>query len=119
MNQKKLNVLVRIFSLAMITVMMFSTLAYATFKDIKPNTSTAMDKATGIEAIKNVLGIIQVIGFIIAIGIIIYIGIKYLMASAAEKADLKGNLVKYLIGAVLVAGGPVIVSVIFNAVSGN
>ena len=51
-----------------------------------------------------ILGYIQWVGYAIAIGMLIYIGIKYTMASASEKADLKGYMIKYVIGAVLISG---------------
>ena len=41
-------------------------------------------------------------GYAIAIGMLVYIGIKYIMASANEKADLKNALIKYVIGAVII-----------------
>ena len=44
-----------------------------------------------------ILGNIQWIGYAIAIGMLIYIGIKYTMASASEKADLKGYMIKFVI----------------------
>ena len=113
MSKKGLKIAMRIFSMAMIIAMVLSTVAFA-YEDITPSQPTEYSSNT---VIKNVLGIIQIVGFIAAIGIIIVIGIRYLMASAAEKAEIKGNLVKYLIGAVLVAGGPTLVAVIFNAVS--
>lgn len=64
--------------------------------------------------IAKVLGAIRWAGYIVAVGLIIYIGIKYLMASAAEKADLKGLLIKYVVGAGLIVFGTQIASWIFS-----
>ena len=49
-----------------------------------------------------IIGFMQWFGYAIAVGMLVYIGIKYIMASANEKADLKQALVKYVLGAVLI-----------------
>jgi uncharacterized BrkB/YihY/UPF0761 family membrane protein len=67
------------------------------------------------EKAATILGYIQWGGFIIAVGILVAFGIKYVMATANEKADLKSGFVKYLIGAVLIAAGPTIATWIFSA----
>ena len=66
----------------------------------------------------NVLGYVQFFGYALAIGMLLYIGIKYMMASANEKADLKKGSINYVIGAVLVAGATFIVS-IFVSIGGS
>ena len=60
----------------------------------------------------NLIGIVQIIGVGIAFIMIIIIGAKYIMASANEKASLKGQLVIYLIGAILLFAGTAIFSII-------
>ena len=49
-----------------------------------------------------ILGIVQAIAFAFATGMLLYIGIKYTMASANEKADLKKGSISYVIGAVII-----------------
>lgn len=56
-----------------------------------------------------VLGYIQWFGYAMAVGMLLYIGIKYMMASANEKADLKKGSINYVIGAVLVFAAATIV----------
>ncbi len=51
-----------------------------------------------------VLGCIQLAGYAMAIGMLLYLGIKYMMAPANEKANLKSSSVKYVIGALLIGG---------------
>ena len=65
---------------------------------------SATDTISGVASgtVNKVLGAIQWIGYAIAVGMLLYIGIKYVMASANEKADLKNSLVRYLIGAILI-----------------
>lgn len=61
-----------------------------------------------------ILGFVQWAGYAIAVGMLIYVGIKYVMASANEKADLKNSLIKYVIGAVLIAGAVTIAGWVFE-----
>lgn len=61
-----------------------------------------------------IIGALRWVGYIIAVGMMVYIGIKYVMASADEKADLKSSLVKYFIGAILITLAATIVGWIFN-----
>lgn len=63
-----------------------------------------------------IIGAMQWIGYAIAIGMLVFIGIKYVMASANEKADLKNSLIKYVIGAILIAGAVTIGGWIFKIV---
>ena len=61
-----------------------------------------------------IIGFMRWIGYAIAVGMLVYIGIKYVMASANEKADLKNSLIKYVIGALLIVGAVTIAGWIFE-----
>lgn len=52
--------------------------------------------------IENILGYLQVIGSIISVIALIIIGIRYMFSSLEEKAKMKGVMIYYIIGAVLV-----------------
>jgi hypothetical protein len=52
--------------------------------------------------VESVLGAIQFIGAAFAVGMLIVLGVKYVMASAQEKADLKKGMLSYVIGAILI-----------------
>jgi hypothetical protein len=95
--------------IAMVLMMMFNTVSAFEIGTNPTAISGASDKAIII------LGYFQWAGFIIAVGILIFFGIKYVMATANEKADLKGGFLKYVIGAVLIALAPSIASWIFTA----
>ena len=84
--------------------------SFATTIQITPYTGDAKTTAGSI------LGFVQWIGYAIAIGMLIYIGIKYVTSPAAEKADVKQALVKYVIGAILIAGAATISGWVFNIV---
>lgn len=91
----------------LLTISMLITLGTVTFAEVpKPNVSGA----TGFANIgSNVLGYVQWFGYAMAVGMLLYIGIKYMMASANEKADLKKGSINYVIGAVLVFAASTIV----------
>ena len=62
----------------------------------------------GETTVNKLLGIFQWIGYAIAVGMLIYVGIKYVLASADGKADLKSSMTKYVIGALAIAGADAI-----------
>ena len=59
-----------------------------------------------------IVGIVQVVGVGIAIIMLILIGMKYVLASADEKANLKGQLVIYVIGALLLFAGTTLFTIV-------
>lgn len=59
---------------------------------------------------------IEVIGTAVSIGAMIIIGIKYVAASADEKAEYKERMLPYLIGAILLFGASNIVNIIYQIV---
>ena len=72
---------------------------------------------TGMDGtVSGFLGTFQFIGYAVAIGMLIYIGIKYTMAAADAKADMKTTAIRYVIGAILIAGADAIFGWIINMV---
>lgn len=61
-----------------------------------------------------VIGAITTIGVVVSVVALIGIGIRYMLSSVEEKADIKGTLVPYIIGACLVFATSVIVGIIFD-----
>lgn len=99
----------------LLTVMLLVAMSIPVFASttVGPITSLKAPGSNGItRAGSKALGYVQWFGYALAIGMIIYIGIKYMMASANEKADLKKGAINYVIGAVLVAGASAIVGVL-------
>lgn len=62
----------------------------------------------------NIVTIIQVVGIVIAVIVLLVIGIKYMMGSAAEKAEYKKTMIPYIVGAVLIFAGTSLVRVIYS-----
>lgn len=62
-------------------------------------------------------GLVLSICQIAAFGIIIFCGLKYMFASASEKADIKKSIGPLLIGAILVFGSTFIVTIVMAIVN--
>lgn len=54
------------------------------------------------EMTKRILGMVQAIGSVVSVVALVIIGIRYMISSVEEKANMKGVLVYYIVGAVLV-----------------
>ena len=80
---------------------------------VNPSFKPSANMSEATKFANKILGFVQWAGYAIAVGMLIYVGIKYVMASANEKADLKNSLIKYVIGAVLIAGAATISQWIF------
>ena len=90
----------RIISL-LLTLSMLIIMGTTVFANNIPSIGTASNenlKKIG----SNALGYVQWFGYAMAVGMLLYIGIKYMMASANEKADLKKGSISYVIGAIIV-----------------
>ena len=94
----------------LLTVSMLITMGTIVFANQVPTPGTA-NNAQLKQIGTNALGYVQWFGYAMAVGMLLYIGIKYMMASANEKADLKKGSINYVIGAVLVAAASTIVGI--------
>lgn len=75
--------------------------------------------ASGSQDIGNkIFGTIQVIGIVSSVVILSIIGIKYMTSTVQERAERKGMLMLYIIGAVLVFGISNFAKVIYIFISG-
>lgn len=63
----------------------------------------------------NIVSIITTVGIIVAVIVLLILGIKYMMGSAAEKAEYKKTMIPYLIGAVLIFGASAIAKAVIAA----
>lgn len=86
----------------MLVCSMFS-IAFANNFDLTGDDAITVNDAGLGGTASSILGLIQWVGYSIAVGMIIYIGIRYMSASANEKADLKSGLIKFVIGVVVIA----------------
>ena len=61
-----------------------------------------------------ILGAIQAVAFAIAVGMLIVMGMKYMLAAADEKAELKKATINYFIGAIIVFGASTIFRILVD-----
>lgn len=61
-----------------------------------------------------VAGIIQIVGTAVSAGAMLIIGIRYVIASADEKAEYKERMFPYLVGAILLFGASTVVNIIYK-----
>lgn len=101
MNKKVNKVISTIF--AMMLILVIPCISFATddvIRDVDPTLPGGSEQlATTTE---KVIGTMMWIGYACAIGMVVFIGIKYILASADEKASLKGMLVKVIIGSLII-----------------
>lgn len=62
----------------------------------------------------SIAGVIQIVGTIVSVGTMMILGIRYVLASADEKAEYRERLLPYFVGAVLLFGASNIVKMIYN-----
>ena len=65
-----------------------------------------------VNIISSVLGVIRTIGAVVALVIFMIVAIKYILASAGEKADIKKYLTTYVIGGLILFGASGILGII-------
>lgn len=120
---KKQNKLIKRMICILLTVLYCSTIMTTVFATSGilgdgANVTPTLGRDEGISTMtSDVLAYVQWFGWAIAIGMIIYIGIKYMMAAANEKADLKNGLIRYVIGALIIGGASSIFPVIWSVAS--
>ena len=101
LNKKAIVALV----LAVITIMLCVAPVFAADEAKAPldfvSPTPPSDTDTVVSAGNKVLGYIQVIGTLIAVGVLMFLGIRYMTASANDKADIQKSMIPYIVGAVI------------------
>ncbi len=109
---KKLSKIFAILLIVAVAMTIFTTVANASAGDVgnifNKAQSSNVDKSGMENVAGNIVSIITTIGIIVAIIVLLVLGIKYMMGSAAEKAEYKKTMIPYLVGAVLIFGASAI-----------
>lgn len=114
MNIKKIITLVVLFFLAVSVIMP----AFANGSDFVTDTSDRISGTTGatIDTMKNkAWGSIKLILQVAALSAVLFAGVRYMMASADQKADIKKSMVPLVIGAVIVFGTTILIEFVQEA----
>lgn len=110
----------RFLNLILSCLIVISTFSFTFGAGVLENMSPNMNALAGSEGLaNNIIGALRLVGYFIAVGIIVFIGVKYIMASADEKADLKSALPKYFVGAILIIFAVEIIGFVFTVVNGG
>jgi len=115
MNKK---LLIRIMVLLICLLCVLSTLVFGADGFVKSNFTGTIDPGATkagdaiVKIISSILGVTRTIGATVALVIFMWIAIKYILASAGEKADLKKYLTSYVIGGLILFGASGILSII-------
>ena len=111
--KKKLVVLI----IVMLIILPVTVYAYGGI-----NTNVTIGKGPAAQASKDVtnrmVGILQTAGTVISVIAIIIIGIRYMISSVDEKAQLKGVLWYYVIGAILVFATSNVLALAYDVIAG-
>lgn len=62
----------------------------------------------------SIASVIQIIGTMVSVATMMIIGIRYIVASADEKAEYRERMIPYFIGAVLLFGASNVVNIIYQ-----
>lgn len=113
---KKLSKIFAILLILAIAMVAFTTVANATAGDVanifQKAEESNVDTGDMTTVAGNIVNIITWVGIIVAIIVLLVLGIKYMMGSAAEKAEYKKTMIPYLVGAVLIFGASAIVQAV-------
>ena len=98
--------------MAVLTAFMTTTVfAEVDVTEFTGNTNgTAANKVTDIS--QNIIGIVQVVGTAAAVVMLVVLGIKYVVASASEKAEIKKSAPIYVVAAVFIFAAVNILAII-------
>ena len=113
---KKLSKIFAILLIVAVAMTIFTTVANATAGDVanifQKAEESDVDTGDMTTVAGNIVNIITWVGIIVAIIVLLVLGIKYMMGSAAEKAEYKKTMIPYLVGAVLIFGASAIVQAV-------
>ena len=62
----------------------------------------------------NIWSTVKVVAYVLAVGTIVFAGLKYMFASADQKADIKKSIGILIIGAIFVFGATLIIDIVSN-----
>ena len=95
-----------------ISIMMSLCMVMSMFASVLAADAYIGENVTAIDGVlTGIVSTVRAIGFAFAAGMLLYVGIKYVMASANEKADLKKGSISYVIGAVIIFGASALLGI--------
>lgn len=104
----------KLFSIIMLLVMIFNVgLVYADIPS-EPDSQAVTGTNKAIEVTQKIWGTVKVIVQIAAVAAVVITGVRYMLASADGKADIKNQTIILIVGAVLVFGAVEIAQFVYK-----
>ena len=103
--------MLRVMPIVLVAVLIVSGNVFAALDPFNPSGSVGNVE----DAVNNVWGTVLTILRVLAVAAIVFAGVKYMVASAEGKADLKSGMLGLVVGAILVFGASIVVELIMNA----
>lgn len=110
--KKSKKIMLRVLPVLLLVVVVLASNVFAVSTDM-PKEGTKIDSISSTAS--NVWSTLLVIFQILAIGAIVFAGIRYMFASADQKADIKKSMIILVLGAVLVFGASTVAQFIQKA----
>lgn len=103
--------MLRVMPIVLVAVLVLGNVAWAAGDPFNPTGSVgSVDKM-----VNNIWGTVLTVLRILAVAAIVYAGVKYMFASAENKADIKSGMLGLVVGAILVFGASIVVDLIMKA----
>jgi len=110
MNINNINKIIIVIIVMLTIVMLFGTVYTAGFITEDHTISNPTEGSSGIKiSADRIWGSVKLILQITAVSLVVYTGIRYMFASADQKADIKKSLISLVIGIVIVFGTTTII----------
>ena len=110
----------RILIISLLVVICITSFTFAFDpNDYDPGEINSADKPVIADMTAKILKYVRYFGIILSLIILSIIGLKYIMASADEKASYKENMVPYFIGIMVLMGSTILPGIIYSAVKGG
>lgn len=97
----------------MFTIILLSSVVYGLDTDKYENIyqrEPGMDKIDTLGS--TILAVVQTVGISVAIITLVVIGIQYMVAAPEKKADIKGRMIPFVIGAVIMFAASALLSIV-------
>ena len=112
--KKMTKILCRVLPVVLVGLLVVSNVFGVTFNSTMIPSGTNSGSGTVEKLTGNIWGTVITIVRILAVAAVVFAGVRYMMASANDKADIKKQMVILVIGAVMVFGATFLLNIISN-----
>lgn len=107
--------MLRVMPIVLVAVFMFTGCVFAADVNTIWNNAQGQGVGTVTNAANTIWSTVLLILQICAVAAIVFAGVKYMFASADQKADIKSGMIGLVVGAILVFAASTVVQFIINA----